>query len=159
MTWKRTILESPQRQAVTEALNDVLADLTDLSLQIKMAHWNVSGQQFRAVHLQLDEIVDDVRTSLDEVAERMTTLSTAPDGNVKPVASNSRLEHYPGGFIDAPQTISLVADRLAQTVEGVRTAIKTTGEVDPVTEDLLIATSQGLEKHLWMLQAQEGAGG
>lgn len=30
------------------------------------------------------------------------------------------------------------------------------GDLDPVSEELLIASSGELEKHLWMAQAQEG---
>ena len=40
-------------------------------------------------------------------------------------------------------------------IEGLRQAIATTGEVDPVSEDLLIGIAGSLEKHLWMVQAQE----
>ena len=35
-----------------------LADLIELHLQSKQAHWNVVGKDFRDLHLRLDEPVD-----------------------------------------------------------------------------------------------------
>jgi starvation-inducible DNA-binding protein len=42
-------------------LQSVLVDLIALHLQGKQAHWNIVGPNFRDLHLQLDEIVGDVR--------------------------------------------------------------------------------------------------
>ena len=67
-------------QLVIDALQRALVDLTDLSLQAKQYHWNIQGDRFRALHLALDEIVDQVREDLDEVAERISTLGGTPDG-------------------------------------------------------------------------------
>jgi hypothetical protein len=36
----------------------LLADLIELHLQSKQAHWNVVGKNFRDLHLRLDEPVD-----------------------------------------------------------------------------------------------------
>ena len=156
MTWKRSILADGERKAVAETLQPVLADLVDLALQIKQAHWNVKGPNFRAVHLQLDEVVESVRTASDDVAERIDTLGHPAVGDAAVVQEQSRLEAYPRDFVNAPKTISLIADRLSKTLQGVRDAIEKTDPKDPVTGDLLIGISGDLEKHLWMIQAQEG---
>ena len=73
--------------ATTAALQDSLVELIDLSLQAKHYHWTVTGREFRAVHLQLDEITDEVRLWYDEVAERLATLDVAPDGRTATVAA------------------------------------------------------------------------
>ena len=41
------------------------------------------------------------------------------------------------------------------TIDALRSSIEKLGDLDPITEDLCIAISGSLEKHLWMLQAQE----
>ena len=53
------------------------------------------------------------------------------------------------------ETISRVADALKQVIESLRSAIEKLGDLDAISEDMLIAISGELEKHLWMLQAQE----
>ncbi|QDU95882.1 DNA starvation/stationary phase protection protein Dps [Lignipirellula cremea] len=153
--FKRSILAQSQQEKTTQTLQQTLFDLVDLALQGKQAHWNVVGAHFRSVHLQLDEIIDSLREASDEVAERIATLGVSPEGRSAAVAEHTRLEAYPAGGQSTAATVSNFADRLASTIQGLRQAIETVGELDPISEDLLIGVSASLEKHLWMLQAQE----
>ena len=153
--FKRNILNEEQQSKAVNALQTSLYDLVELALQGKQAHWNVVGENFRSVHLQLDEIIDSVREASDAVAERIATLGISPDGRAGSVSSNTRLDNYPDGLQSVPATVGAVADRLTRTVKGLRQAIATVGDVDPISEDLLIGISSTLEKHLWMVQAQE----
>lgn len=155
-TLQRHIIDGKDRTATVDALQASLCDLVDLALQGKQAHWNVVGPNFRALHLQLDEIIDTTRAASDAVAERIVTLADPADGRAATVAKASRLEPYPEGLQKVSDTVTLVADRLQTTIAGLRQAIETVGEVDPISEDLLIGQAGALEKHLWMVQAQEG---
>ena len=56
---------------LSAALQDTLVELIDLSLQAKHYHWNVTGQEFRGVHLHLDEITDQVRETIQHNLYRM----------------------------------------------------------------------------------------
>lgn len=152
---KRSIVSNDTRDQTTQLLQSTLIDLLDLALQGKQAHWNLLGSRFRSVHLQLDEIIESARMASDDVAERIVTLGKAADGRAKQIADSTRLDEFPGGLLSVEDTISHYADRLAKTIEGLRSAISEVGDLDPVSEDLLIGVSAGLEKHLWMLQAQE----
>jgi len=155
MTWKREILSGENRDKTVAALQAVLSDMIDLSLQSKQAHWNVKGPQFKSIHEQLDEVVDEARTAGDDIAERISTLGRPADGRVATIGTTTRLPEYPGDFVKKEETVRLVADRLAKAIEGIRSAQEVTSESDPVSEDLLIGVSSRLEKILWMLQAQE----
>lgn len=154
-TLKRRVIEGEQRKQTIAELQAVLTDLIDLALQGKQAHWNVVGPNFRSIHLQLDEIIDTVRIGSDEVAERIVTLAEAADGRAAVVAEQSRLEAYPADLQDVPTTVTLIADRLQTTIAGMRDAIEKLGDLDPISEDLVIGHSAALEKYLWMVQAQE----
>ena len=152
---KREILQAEDRDKTVTALKANLYDLIDLALQGKQAHWNVVGVHFRSVHLELDEIIATVREGSDEVAERIATLGVSPDGRATAVGKNSRLDAFPEGLQAAEATVTAYSDRLASTVQGLRAGINIVGSHDPVSEDLLIGIAGKLEKHLWMLQAQE----
>ena len=69
---------NPPNETITKALQSTLAELIDLALLGKQAHWSVVGPRFRSVHLELDEIVDLARLSFDRVAERLATIGVAP---------------------------------------------------------------------------------
>jgi len=153
--FKRDVLGEKESAQTTEILQQNLVNLVDLALLLKQAHWNVIGPNFRSVHLQLDEIIESVRSASDEVAERMDTLGVAPDGRANTVAQQSILADYPRDFQKVPDTIERVADALKSTIDALRTGIASLGELDPISEDMFIGISAGLEKHLWMVQAQQ----
>lgn len=152
---KREVLNSEKQSKTTEILQKNLVNLVDLALLLKQAHWNVLGQNFRSVHLQLDEIIVTVRDGSDEIAERITTLGIAADGRSGTVAAESALSDYARDFQNVSETVSQVADALKTTIDELREGIEKLGDLDPISEDLAISISAGLEKHLWMLQAQE----
>lgn len=153
--FKRQILEGDTLDKTAALLQQSLVDLVDLALLLKQAHWNVIGHNFRSVHLQLDEIILTVRDASDDVAERMSALGVAPDGRSETVAETSRLHNYADTFQDVPSTVTAVSDAMKTAIEGIRGAIEQLGDLDPVSEDLMIGISGPLEKHLWMMQAQE----
>ena len=107
---------------VVKALQQALVDLTDLSLQAKQAHWNIAGSGFRALHLHLDEIVDEVRLAADDVAERMTAIQAIPDGRAATVAADSQVEPIDGGVLPTDKATVMIQERL----EGVANRIKAT---------------------------------
>ena len=72
-----------RRSAMIALLNQQLADLLDLGLQAKQAHWNVKGPHFAALHTLFDEVAAGVAASADELAERAVRQR-------RPEASDSR---------------------------------------------------------------------
>lgn len=152
---KRSVLSPEAKEKVAPLLQGALVDLIDLALQCKQAHWNLSGPNFRAVHLQLDEIIDQVRMASDDVAERLVTIGFVADGRAATVAQSSGLAAFPEGEVSVPETIALISDRLAACAKNMVERIDALGEVDPVSQDLLIGITAPIEKQLWMLQSQE----
>ena len=142
------------REEVATALQAALVDLVALSLNGKQAHWHVTGAHFVPVHEQLDAIVDDTRAWADLVAERAVTLGVAVDGRPETVARTTSVEAFPEGFVDDGKVVALVAAQVEDVVERLRGGVVELGDRDPVTQDLVIEVLRGLEKHLWMLQAQ-----
>src|SRR5262249_52785045 len=86
---------SPNEQA--SALDGTLADLLDLALLAKQAHWNLVGQRFRSIHLLLDELAGVAREGADRVAERAVTLGHSADGRAATVALLSSLPQIEAG--------------------------------------------------------------
>ena len=142
-----------QTEVATE-LQVLLADLIDLSLQGKQAHWNVVGPLFQPVHAQLDGIVDDARMWADDVAERKVTIDLAADGQHGDVAMQSRLDPLPQGYIADKEAVALMERRVAGVASRARQAAERLGDLDLASQDLVIEIVRGLEKHQWMLRAQ-----
>ena len=67
-------LHEKTRRTMIELLNQHLADVLDLRLQAKQAHWNLKGPHFIALHELLDKIADGVEEFSDDIAERAVAL-------------------------------------------------------------------------------------
>jgi starvation-inducible DNA-binding protein len=141
-------------ETVTKALQSTLVELIDLSLLGKQAHWNVVGPQFRSVHLELDEIVDLTRLSSDRVAERLATIGVAPDGRAETVGTTSELAPFPDGFVPTTDIVQRMTQAMDTVSVRMKERIVAVGDTDPVTQDILISTTDELEKAAWMLRSQ-----
>ncbi len=135
------------------ALQESLVELIDLSLQAKHYHWNVTGQDFRGVHLQLDEITDQVRLWYDDVAERMATLDVAPDGRLATLAATSPLPTAGEGWQRDVDAVTAMRDRLTEVAARIEQRAGAIGD-DLVTQGLLLEIAGGIAKHAWMLRVQ-----
>ena len=139
---------------LTNNLQAVLADLIELHIQGKQAHWNIVGTNFRDLHLQLDEIVDSARQFADDTAERMRALHALPDGRSSTVAESTSLAQFPEGLISTKDTIERIVAALEAAVGTMRKVHDEVDEEDPTTADLLHEFIAKLEQYAWMVNAE-----
>ena len=139
---------------LSDNLQKVLVDLTELASQGKQAHWNVVGKNFRDTHRQLDEIIEAARTFSDTVAERMRALHALPDGRSDTVAETTTLPEFPQGEIDTAEVIDLVTERLEAAIGTCRDVHDAVDEEDPTSADILHAILESLEQFAWMVSAE-----
>lgn len=148
-------LKTSDKEITGNALQATLADLVDLSLTAKQAHWNVVGPNFRSAHLQLDELTSTARRFVDSVAERANAIGVSPNGKAKTVVESSGLPDYPDNWQSVESTVAAIVATLAELISRLRQRIDDTDKSDLVTQDLLIEITQELEKQHWMWQAQQ----
>lgn len=139
---------------LTANLQRVLADLIELHLQGKQAHWNVVGKNFRDLHLQLDEVADAARTASDTIAERMRALDVVPDGRSDTVAATTSLPPFPADEQDTAEVVDLITGRLYATTDTIRTVHDAVDTEEPSTSDLLHQILDTLEKLAWMIKSE-----
>jgi starvation-inducible DNA-binding protein len=81
-------------------------------------------------------------------------LHALPDGRSNSVASDSRLEPFPGGLVSTKDAVKLVTARLERTVKTMRDVHDEVDEEDPTSADLLHAFIERLEQLAWMVNAE-----
>jgi starvation-inducible DNA-binding protein len=134
-------------------LQDRLTALTDLHLTLKHVHWNVVGPHFIAVHEMLDPQVDAVRDMTDDIAERIATLGGTPVGTMAAMVEARTWDDYSLGRAGTAEHLGAL-DLVYQGVNADhRKAIETTEDLDPVSQDMLIAQSGKLELYHWFVRA------
>jgi starvation-inducible DNA-binding protein len=150
----RNDIAANARKGVVELLNARLADLVDLQLATKHAHWNVKGQNFIGLHKLFDELAATLSPPIDEMAERITALGGTAMGSVQAVEKATSLSPFPGDVFDGMKMVDALAERTATLAKSVREGIDETDEMgDADTADLLTGLSRQLDKNLWFLEA------
>src|SRR5580698_3547286 len=85
-------LPKSARSELNALINQRLADVVDLQMQLKQAHWNVKGPNFIGLHELFDKIAEEVESYVDEIAERIVQLGGIAQGTVRAAAARSRLD-------------------------------------------------------------------
>jgi starvation-inducible DNA-binding protein len=154
MSMVKSPLSEDARKVTGAVLQDSLVDLIDLHLLAKQAHWNLTGRNFRSIHLQLDEVVDLAREHADTVAERAVAIGQNPDGRARTVADHTKVHQLESGWLPDDKVIAAVTDMLGEMSGRFRERIEITDESDLVTQDILIAVAQDLDQQHWMFAVQ-----
>jgi starvation-inducible DNA-binding protein len=147
-------LPEQTRSTLSDTLNERLADGLDLHSQIKVAHWNIKGPQFAALHPLFETFAVSLAAHNDSVAERAVTLGGKAYGTSRHVAKASRLPDYPQETSKDLEHVRLLADRIESYLTGVREGRKVAEQhQDTDTVDLLTGIITEFEKHAWFLRA------
>jgi starvation-inducible DNA-binding protein len=154
-----TDLSDEAIEAISAALNGLLADTFALYVKTKNFHWHVSGPHFRDYHLLLDEQATQIEASVDILAERVRKIGGTTIRSIGHIARLQRVK-------DNNEEIVLPGDMLAELmadnkahIENMREAHKLADEQDDVaTASLLEVFIDEAEKRCWFLfEASRGA--
>src|SRR2546426_3047821 len=98
------------RAELKTLINQRLADVIDLQLQLKDAHWNVKGPNFIGLHELFDKIAEEVESYVDEIAERVVQLGGIAQGTTRFLSSETPRNGHPSvvavdiiALMDAPK--------------------------------------------------------
>lgn len=147
-------LSEAARAKLSETLNARLADGLDLHSQIKVAHWNIKGPQFAALHPLFETFAVGLANFNDSIAERAVTLGGRAYGTVRHVAKSSQLPEYDQETSRDLEHVRLLADRFDKYLGGLRQSRSVAEEqADTDSVDLLTQVITEFEKHSWFLRA------
>jgi len=147
-----------QRAEIAQGLKHLLADSYTLYLQTHNFHWNVTGPQFRELHLLFEEHYNELALAVDEIAERIRTLGVEAPGTYKQFAVLSSIEEVEE-IPSAQDMVGILTGGHEQVVRTCREALKKAQAADDESSAALISDRMRIhEKTAWMLRAlQQGA--
>lgn len=139
--------------AVAQYLTPIVHDLIALAVNGKQAHWHVRGANFIGVHEFLDEVVTHAQDASDSLAERIVALGLPIDARIGTVAARATNPELSDGFQQSVVTVREVVAQLDATLETVYAAVKGLDDIDLVSQDLVIAVAEQLDKDRWFLSS------
>ncbi|MEO2063024.1 MAG: DNA starvation/stationary phase protection protein [Christiangramia sp.] len=146
-------LNSDKTKSTVEQLNVLLADYHLYYQKLRNFHWNVIGKNFFDLHEKFEELYEDAKIKVDEIAERILTLRYQPTSNLSDYLKMSNLEESKSELSDYEMIEILLEDHGA-ILKQMRQVVKTADDAgDEGTIDLIGAYIRELEKTSWMLDA------
>jgi len=146
-------IDEKQRLQIAEGLKELLADSYTLYLQTHNFHWNVTGPQFRELHLMFEEQYNELALAVDLVAERIRTLGVYAPATYKALSSLSNIketEEIPA----AATMLVLLTKGHEQVVKTCRKVLKVAQEANDESTASLVSDRMVLhEKTAWMLRS------
>lgn len=146
-------LSGDSSKQVVEALQDRLICTLDLQLTLKHIHWNVIGMNFIAIHEMIDPQVDSVRAMSDEIAERIATLGGVPQGTPQAIVDGRSWDDYELGREPTVRHLVALDDVYTGVIGDHRKVASQLGDLDPVSEDMIISHLRDLELFQWFVRA------
>jgi starvation-inducible DNA-binding protein len=138
--------------AISETLNQLLADVFALYVKTKNFHWHMSGPHFRDYHVLLDEQAAQIFAMTDTVAERVRAIGGATLRSIGDIAQHQRLldsnEHSlaPQNMLEELRADSRCLTKLMRAAHGVCEEFQ-----DVATASLLEVWIDEAERRTWFL--------
>lgn len=146
-------IKESDRVEIAEGLKRLLADTYTLYLQTHNFHWNVTGPQFRELHLMFEEHYNEMAVAVDDIAERIRTLDVVAPGTYKEFArlsSVKEVDNIPTGT----EMVDILTQGHEQVVRTCREALKMAQEAADESTSALVSDRMRIhEKTAWMLRA------
>ncbi len=141
------------RQEIAQGLKKLLADSYTLYLQTHNFHWNVTGPQFRELHLMFEEHYTELAIAVDDIAERIRTLGFTAPGTYRAFAELSSVKEI-DGVPEAKEMVTILMQAHETVVRTSREVLKVAQEADDESSASLIGDRMRVhEKTAWMLRA------
>lgn len=146
-------INEQDREVIAQGLKCLLADSYTLYLQTHNFHWNVTGAQFRELHLMFEEHYTELAIAVDDIAERIRTLDVAAPGTYKEFAKLSSIKEVDGVPSGTEMVIILLSGHEA-VVKTCRKVLVSAQKADDESTAALVSDRMRIhEKTAWMLRA------
>ncbi|WP_026376423.1 Dps family protein [Aestuariibacter salexigens] len=146
-------INETDRQAIADGLKRLLADSYTLYLQTHNFHWNVTGPQFRELHLMFEEHYTELAVAVDDIAERIRTLGVAAPGTYKAFTELSSIAEVEG-VPAAKEMVLILTQSHEQVVKTCREVLVLAQQADDESTAALVSDRMRVhEKTAWMLRA------
>lgn len=147
-----TDLTQAEAQAVTTAVNPLIADAFTLYVKTKNFHWHLYGSHFRDLHLLFDEHADAILASTDILAERVRRVGGTTIRSIGHISELQTIEDDNEEAVPPMEMVRRLMEDNAQIAKSIRNAISVCDKNrDSPTSNLLQEILDQTERRKWFL--------
>ncbi|MFK8007558.1 MAG: Dps family protein [Saprospiraceae bacterium] len=138
---------------VVSELNTLLSNYHIYYQNLRNFHWNIQGENFFDLHSQFENLYNDARLKIDEIAERILTLRHRPLSQLADYLTIAKISEATLIQEDRKMVITILENHRI-LISNLREVIKIASEAeDEGTIDMAGGFLETLEKKSWMLDA------
>jgi starvation-inducible DNA-binding protein len=146
-------LDIAKSQELTKKLNLLLADYMVFYQNTRGLHWNIKGEKFFELHLKFEELYNDLLIKIDEIAERILTLSGIPLHTFEDYLKKADIKSA-SNISDAAKSVQLILDSFEKIIVKQRELLTMSADAaDEGTNALMSDYIREQEKLVWMYSA------
>ncbi|MCR9063897.1 MAG: DNA starvation/stationary phase protection protein [Cytophagales bacterium] len=146
-------LETKDADVLAQKLNTLLANYSVFYQNVRGYHWNIKGEKFFELHVKFEELYDDLRLKIDEIAERILTLGFSPEHNYSAYTAVSQVKESPH-VSNGVQAVEHILLAFKTIIVLQRELLDLSGEADDEgTNALMSDYIREQEKLVWMYSA------
>ncbi|UBM58202.1 DNA starvation/stationary phase protection protein [Marinilongibacter aquaticus] len=146
-------LQADKANDLAEKLNVLLANYSIFYQNTRGYHWNIKGDKFFELHVKFEELYDDLRLKIDEIAERILTLGESPAHNYSAYAAVSLIKES-DKVSDGVEAVKGILESFKTLIILQRELLDLSGDADDEgTNALMSDYIREQEKLVWMYSA------
>ena len=145
-------IQSKDTISTVKNLNNLLSNYQIYYQNLRNFHWNITGKYFFDLHSIFEELYNEAKLNIDEIAERILTLREKPVSTLKKYLEMADLEEIE---TDSPQEmVKHILQNHKILIQDMREIIQEASAIDDEgTVDLISSFLFSIEKKSWMLDA------
>ncbi|WP_149401726.1 Dps family protein [Dictyobacter arantiisoli] len=147
-----TDLNSEEVQAVSNAVNPLIADAFALYTKTKNFHWHLSGSHFRDYHKLFDQQAGTILASIDVMAERVRRIGGTTIRSISMISELQTIKDDNDDFVPPGEMVKRLMDDNTHIAQMIRAAIEAAEHSrDNATANALEEILDETERRKWFL--------
>ena len=139
--------------SLTDSLNQVLADSYALMALTHLAHWNVEGPGFFALHTAFQTQYEELFTAIDEIAERIRALNSYAIGGLSTLAQAAQMKEFAAPLSQEDYVKKLIVANEKLLADAAKARELAGKANDQESQDLMVQRITLHQKTVWMLKS------
>jgi starvation-inducible DNA-binding protein len=149
-TKNRIGIDGEKAQNLADKLNELLANYSVFYQNTRGFHWNIKGDSFFVLHEKFEELYDDLKIKIDEVAERVLTLGYTPNHQYSTYVEVSKISES-GKVTDGKEAVNEILKAFEIILQIQRDILELSDSAgDEGTNALMSDYISEQEKLVWM---------
>lgn len=148
-----TVIRPSTNTRLADSLNQVLADSYALLSLTHLAHWNVEGPGFFALHTAFQTQYEELFVAIDDIAERIRAIDAYAIGGLGKLAKTAQMKEFTAPLVQEDYVRALIAasGKVMSDAERARDLASEAGDAE--SQDLMIGRITLHQKTTWMLKS------